>query len=84
MYCNCGPVHDSVLVEADDGLEELPGVAADEGLLEAGLRVGDQLLQRPLRTVLHEDQHLLTVHLQLAVIMCQKFSDVWTYKSARG
>ena len=39
-------------------LEQLSCEAPDETLAEAGLWAGDQLLQGPLRAVLHEDQHL--------------------------
>ena len=61
------PVNHSVLVQTHDGLQELPGVAADEGLLQPGIRVGDELLQRSLRTVLHEDQHPLAVNLWVLI-----------------
>lgn len=58
---------DALVVEDGDGVEELAREAADELLGQAGLGGRGQVLQRALRTKLHEDDHLVAVDLDAVV-----------------
>ena len=61
------PVDHPRLVQTRHGIHELPGVSPDQPLLQPVLGGGHQQLQRPLRAVLHEDQHLLSVNFNTEV-----------------